>query len=280
MTTERPVARPWPLAARRPRRPSGPALARRLPLLALPLLGLAAWQGAAWLFHPRPWLLPSPAAIARTLVDERSRLWFHALATIEETLLGLAVAVAAGVLLAVLIAASRAAERTVYPWVVASQTVPILALAPLLGIWLDYGTAQVFVAALFSFFPVVVNGVAGLRAADPELGRALRTLGASRAEVWRRATLPAALPSLFAGIRMAAVFAVTGAVVGEYVGADRGLGYLSEIATAQFQTVLTFACVAWLAAIGVALFALVSLVERVALPYRRHDVLPRRRRSA
>jgi putative hydroxymethylpyrimidine transport system permease protein len=278
VTTERPVAQPWPAAARRPRLRGGSGLARRLPLLVLPLVGLALWQGAAWLFDPRPWLLPSPLDIARTLVNERSRLWFHAVATIEETLLGLGAALAAGLLLAALIAASRAAERTIYPWVVASQTVPILAVAPLLGIWLDYGTAQVLVAALFSFFPVVVNGVAGLRAADPELGRALRTLGASRFEVWRRATLPAALPSLFAGARMAAVFAVTGAVVGEYVGADRGLGYLSEIATAQFQTVLTFACVAWLAAIGVALFAAVALIERIALPYRHHDVLPRRRR--
>jgi putative hydroxymethylpyrimidine transport system permease protein len=276
VTTGRPTARAWPLPRWRPLRPGGGGLARRLPLLALPLVGLALWQGAVWLFHPRPWLLPSPLDIAGTLADERSRLWFHAIATIEETLLGLGAALIAGVALAVLISASRAAERTIYPWVVASQTVPILAVAPLLGVWLDYGTAQVLVAALFSFFPVVVNGVHGLRSADPELGRALRTMGASRLEVWRRATFPAALPALFAGARMAAVFAVTGAVVGEYVGADRGLGYLSEISTAQFQTVVTFACVAWLAAIGVALFALIALAERLALPYRRHPVRPRR----
>jgi ABC-type nitrate/sulfonate/bicarbonate transport system permease component len=277
VTTGRPTARAWPMPRRRPLTPGGGGLARRLPLLALPLLGLALWQGAVWLFRPRPWLLPSPLDIAGTLADERSRLWFHAVATIQETLLGLGAALVAGVALAVLISASRAAERTIYPWVVASQTVPILAVAPLLGVWLDYGTAQVLVAALFSFFPVVVNGVHGLRAADPELGRALRTMGATRLEVWRRATFPAALPALFAGARMAAVFAVTGAVVGEYVGADRGLGYLSEISTAQFQTVLTFACVAWLAAIGVALFALIALAERLALPYRRHPVRPRRR---
>jgi len=259
------AAAPAPAPARRA---LGRRLLRALPLLLLPLLGLTLWQAADWIFDPRPWLLPGPVEVGEVLWGERASLWHHAQATIAETLLGLALATVAGLGLAVAITASRAVERSVYPWVVASQTIPILAVAPLFAVWVDYGVAQLLVAALFCFFPIVVTGVDGLRSADPEHVRMLRTLGAGRAEVWRHALLPAALGPLFSGLRLAAVFAVTGAVVAEYVGADRGLGYLSEISTGQFQTVLTFAAVAWLAVIGVALFALVALAERLALPHR------------
>lgn len=247
---------------------------RRLPLLLLPLAGLAAWQAAIWLASPREWLLPSPAAVAEVLWDDRSRLWFHAQATIAEAALGFALAASVGLLLAIAIVASRAVEGAVYPWLVASQAIPVLAVAPLVAIWLDYGTAQTVVAFVVAFFPVVVTGVDGLRGVDPTLSRAARTLGASRAWVFRRVTLPAAMPSLFSGLRMAAVFAVTGAVVAEYVGADRGLGYLSELSTAEFRTDRSFAAIALLALIGLAFFAAVGVAERLALPHRRHAVRP------
>jgi ABC-type nitrate/sulfonate/bicarbonate transport system permease component len=247
---------------------------RTLPLLLLPLAGLAAWQLVIWLASPRDWLLPSPADVAQVLWDERSRLWFHAQATIAEAALGFAMAASLGVALAIAIVASRAAERTIYPWLVASQAIPILAVAPLVAVWLDYGTAQVLVAFVIAFFPVVVTGVDGLRGVDPALGRAVRTLGAGRAWTFWRVTMPAALPSLFSGLRMAAVFAVTGAVVAEYVGADRGLGYLSEFSTAEFRTDRSFAAIALLAVIGLAFFAAVGLAERLALPHRRHPVRP------
>jgi ABC-type nitrate/sulfonate/bicarbonate transport system permease component len=260
-------------------RPGAAGLARRaarlLPALLLPLGGVAAWQLVAWLADPRPWLLPSPLDVLRTMAAEHDRLWFHAQGTIRGSLLGLALALAAGLALAVGISASRALDRAVYPWVVASQAIPILAVAPLFPIWLDYGPSQLLVAALIAFFPIVVTGVDGLRAVDPEIARTLRTLGAGRLWVWRHATFPAALPALFSGLRMAAVFSVTGAVVAEYVGADRGLGYLSEIATGQFQTDVVFACIAWLGAIGVALFGLVTLAERLVLPYRYRSTRPR-----
>lgn len=247
---------------------------RRAPLLLLPLVGLAAWQVVIWLAAPRDWLLPSPADVAQVLWDERSRMWFHAEATISEAAIGFALAASLGALMAVAIAGSRAVESALYPWLVASQAIPVLAVAPLVAIWLDYGTAQVMVAFVVAFFPVVVTGVDGLRGVDPALGRAARSLGASRGWVFRRVTLPAALPSLFSGLRMAAVFAVTGAVVAEYVGADRGLGYLSEFSTAEFRTDRSFAAIALLALIGLAFFAAVGVVERVALPHRRHAVRP------
>lgn len=274
-TTER---MPGTVAAVATRRPGGSGAAR-LALLLLPLAGLAAWQVVVWLAAPRAWLLPSPADVGEVLWSDRGRLWFHARATIAEAALGFALAVAIGVAMAVAIVASPAVERTLYPWLVASQAIPILAVAPLVAIWLNYGTAQVMVAFVIAFFPVVVTGVDGLRGVDPALGRAARTLGAGRAWTFRHVTFPAALPTLFSGLRMAAVFAVTGAVVAEYVGADRGLGYLSEFSTAEFRTDRSFAAIALLAVIGMAFFGAVSLAERLVLPHRRHPTRPGWRRS-
>ena len=251
---------------------------RRLPLLLLPLLALLAWQVVIWVASPREWLLPSPDDVGTVLWDDRDRLWFHAQATIAEAAVGFALAAVIGLALAVLITRSRIAEHAVYPWLVASQAIPILAVAPLVAIWLDYGTAQVMVAFVIAFFPVVVTGVDGLRAVDPALGQAVRTLGASRGWAFRRVTLPAAMPAIFSGLRMAAVFAVTGAVVAEYVGADRGLGYLSEFSTAQFATARSFAAIALLAVIGMAFFGLVGLAERLLLPHRSHSSRPAWRR--
>jgi ABC-type nitrate/sulfonate/bicarbonate transport system permease component len=261
-------------AAARPTRAGLRRWARRLPLLLLPLAGLLVWQAVVWLAAPREWLLPSPGTVAEVLWTERERLWYHARATIRATLVGLGVALVAGLALAALIAASRAADRAVYPWVVASQAVPILALAPVMAVWLDYGTTQVAVAALMCVFPVVVTGVDGLRAADPRLVRTARALGASRGWTWWHVTLPAAMPPLLTGLRMAVVFAVSGAVVAEYVGADRGLGYLTQIATAQFETAVAFAAIALLGLLGVVLFLAVALLERLLLPHRHRPTRP------
>ncbi len=257
---------------------SGRGWWRRLPILLLPLAGLAVWQGVVWLAGPREWLLPSPGTVAETLWTDRDRLWFHAQATITEAGIGLALAAVVGIALAVGIASLRSMEVAVYPWLVASQAIPILAIAPLVAIWLDYGTAQVMVAFVIAFFPVVVTGVDGLRGVDPAMARAVRTLGSGRVWTFWRVTFPAALPTLFSGLKMAAVFSVTGAVVAEYVGADRGLGYLSEFSTAEFQTARSFAAIVLLALIGLAFFGAVCVLERLALPHRHHPARPSWRR--
>ena len=247
---------------------------RAAALIALPLLGLAAWQAIVWIAEPEPWLLPTPVDVATVLWEDRGRLWYHARATIAAAGLGFLLAAAVGALLAVALVRSRVLERTVHPWMVASQAIPILAVAPLVAVWLDYEPTQILVAFTISFFPVVVTGVAGLRGVDPALGNALRSLGAPPSWVFLRVTVPGALPSLFSGLKLAAVFSVTGAVVAEYVGSDRGLGYLSEFSTAQFRTDQSFAAVALLGVIGVAFFAAVAAVERLAMPHHHHSVRP------
>lgn len=267
------------IASRRTDRATGRNLGiRRLaPALILPMLAILVWEVGVLIARPAEWFLPAPHSIAQTLVSEHDRLWFHAQATILTAVVGLVLATLAGIGLAAAISASRAAERGIYPWIVISQTVPVLAVAPMMGIWFGYGVSQIAVVTVFCFFPIVVTGVDSFRRRDLDTVASARSLGASPARIWRDITLPSALPSLFSGLRMASVFAVTGAVVAEYIGADRGLGYLTELSSSQFRTVLTFAAVAWLAVLGVAAFAAISFVERLVLPWRFH---PTRRKGA
>ncbi|MDQ3549646.1 MAG: ABC transporter permease [Chloroflexota bacterium] len=236
-----------------------------VPLLVL-LLGLLAWEVVVRLRDTPSWFIPKPTEVARELVESRALIWGHTWTTLQEMLLGLALAFVLGVLLAVAIASSRMVERAVYPALVASQAVPIIALAPILLIWFGYGmTPKVIVVVLTCFFPIVVSMVDGLRASDADALALLRSMGASRWQIMRIVRVPAALPALFSGTRIAAAWSVIGALVGEWVGASSGLGYLMTRSASQFQTPRLYAAVFVAAALGITLFALVALAERVAL---------------
>ena len=183
-------------------------------------------------------------------------------------MLGFALGALAGVGLGVLLAASRLAERALYPWLVASQIVPIVAVAPILVVWFGFTIVpKVVVVALVCFFPVVVNTADGLRAVDPELVDLLRTLGASTRRIMRSVRIPSALPYVFSGLKVAMALAVVGAVFGEWVGASRGLGYLMLALNNQLATADLFAAVLVLSLLGIALFFLVGLAERLAIPW-------------
>ena len=237
----------------------------------LVLAGLAGWEAAVRLTDTPRWQLPPPSAVARTLVTDRDLLLRHAGVTLTEVLLGFALALAVGLLLAASIAASPVLERAVYPLVVASQTVPVPALAPLLLIWFGYDLLpKVLVTALVGFFPIVVNGVDGLRAADREVVALLRSLGAGRWARFRLARLPSALPFVFSGAKVAAAVCVIGAVFAELVASKAGLGYLLIRGTAQFQTARVVAAIVVLSLMGIGLFAAVGLAERLLLPWRRY----------
>ena len=244
-------------------------------LLAPALLvavGLGVWETAVRVAETPRWLLPPPSAIARTLVEDRALLLDNARVTLVEVLLGFAVALVVGILLAAAIDSSAILSRAVYPLVIASQTVPIPALAPLLLIWLGYGLSpKVLVTALVAFFPIVVNTVDGLRATDGEVLALLRSMGAGRWTRFRLARLPSALPYVFSGARIAVAVSVIGAIIAELIASSAGLGYLLVRATAQFQTARVFAAVLLLSLIGVGLFALVALAERLLLPWRRYE---------
>jgi ABC-type nitrate/sulfonate/bicarbonate transport system permease component len=256
---------PRPRAARERR-----GIARRvLPPLIFGLLVLALWQGYVAVSGVGEAIVPSPVEVGRALVRDRSVLLSSAGTTVAEILLGYAVAIVVGIALATAVSSSRLIERAVYPWLVVSQMIPIPALAPVVVLWTGFDIRpRLIVIALVSFFPIVVNTIDGLRATDPELVGLLRTLGAGRREIYRIARLPNALPYVFSGLRVAAAFAVIGAVFAEWAGTSSGgLGYLILSYSDQTLTADVFAVVAVLAVIGVALFGAVGLAERVAIPW-------------
>ena len=221
------------------------------------------------------WLLPSPSVIGMELVVRAELLFQHAIVTLSEILAGFLLAFVTGVVLAVAIAYSRLLERSVYPFVIASQTIPIIAIAPLLLVWIGYDIRpKILVVALISFFPLVVNMVDGLRSVDPDAVKMFRTLGATPWQIFRKLQIPGSLPYLFSGMKISAAIAVIGAVIGEWVGASSGLGYLMLQASPRFQTALVFAAIAILSFIGISLFFLVNLLEYIFLPWDRE-----RRRS-
>jgi ABC-type nitrate/sulfonate/bicarbonate transport system permease component len=234
---------------------------------------LLVWEAAVRLTATPAWLLPPPSAVAATLVRERDLLFTNARVTLVEVLVGFALALVAGVLLAIALDASPALRRALYPLVIGSQTIPIPAIAPLLLIWFGYGLLpKVLVTALVGFFPIVVNMVDGLGAADRETDQLLRSLGANRWTRFRLLRWPSALPALFSGAKIAVAICVIGAVFGELVGANAGLGYLLTRAIAQFQTERVIAAIVLLSLIATLLFAAIALVERLAMPWRRYQI--------
>lgn len=239
-----------------------------LPPLLFAIVVLGAWQLYVVLGDVRESTLPRPTDVAVSLWDNRSVLAENAWVTIKEIVIGFLLAIIVGLGLATLIRSSRVIERAVYPWLVVSQMIPIPAIAPIIVIWTGFDLRpKVIVIALVSFFPIVVNTIDGLQAAEPELLNLLRTLKAGRWQRFRKAQLPAALPFIFSGLKVAAAFSVIGAVFAEWVGASEGLGYLVLVLNNQTETTEMFAVIAVLALLGIGLFLVVSLIERLLLPW-------------
>ena len=231
------------------------------------IIGL--WEAVVAFNDIPAWKLPAPSAIAEELWTERALLAGHTWVTIKEVLIGFAAALACGVALAWTISLSQTMERVIYPGVVASQTIPIIVIAPLLLIWVGYGMQhKVIVVALISFFPIVVNTVDGLRSADPDMINLLKTLGANRWQVFRKVNVPASMPYLFSGIKIAVTVSVIGAVIGEWVGSSEGLGYLAIRSKSQFLSERVYATVVLLSFMGITLFLIAGVLERVLLPWR------------
>ncbi len=243
-------------------------------LLAALLLVLfvLAWQGVASLESVDDLTLASPVETWQALADDRSLLLDNAWVTLVEVLLGLAVAAAAGVLLAVGMHLVRPLRDAAYPLLVASQAIPIVVLAPIFVLAFDYGIGpKLAIVALICFFPITVNLLDGLRGVEPELLKLMRSMGASRLRTLRSVELPSSLPFFFSGLKVAATVSVIGAVFGEWAGADEGLGRLVLLGNNQLQTPRVYAGIVILTLMAVALFALVALAERAICPWNRKE---------
>ncbi len=252
------------------RRSRSTAAAVLLPAALVALL-LGAWEAYARAGGVDSFILPAPTEIARALWEDRGLLWDQFVVTGGEILLGVAVAIVAGMACALAIHLSGLLRRAAYPLLVASQTIPIVIIAPLLVAWLGYDLApKLAIIALVCFFPVTVTALDGLAGVDPEQRTLMRSLRATRWQTLRFVELPAAMPAAFSGARIAVVVAVIGAVLAEQAGSSEGLGHLILQAIPQFETAQAYAAVAVLSAFAILLFAAITALERALLPWANH----------
>jgi ABC-type nitrate/sulfonate/bicarbonate transport system permease component len=245
-------------------------VARVGPALVLVALLLVAWQVLVDVTGVRPQVLPSPLRVAEQGWAFRGALWTNTLPTLEVTAVGFAVSLVIGWAIAVAVDFAPWLRRALTPLLVASQTVPIVAIAPLLIIWFGFGLLpKVVVIALVTFFPICVGLIEGFAATDRQATSLLRSMGASRWAQFRYVRLPGAMPAFFTALRIGITYAVTGAVFAEYVGATAGLGIFMQVQKNSFRTDLVLAAVVITAVLSVALFLLTYAVQRAVAPWSR-----------
>jgi ABC-type nitrate/sulfonate/bicarbonate transport system permease component len=233
------------------------------------LIGLVGfWELWVRVDHTKPYVLPAPSRVWSAFLETKALLPHHIRTTMAEALLGLGFAIAIGVGLALLMATWAFARRVFYPILVVSQTIPMVALAPLLTVWTGFGmTPKVIVVALIGVFPIAVATVDGLTGADPDMIGLVRSMGGGRLAELRHVRIPAAIPSFFAGLKIAAAYAVLGAVIGEWVGASSGLGIFITRSQSSFRIDRVFVATVVVALVSIALFAAVQIAARLATPW-------------
>jgi len=238
------------------------------PAFVLAVTLLAFWELYVRTGQISPQFLPTPTAIISALFNNWDIISVHTLQTLLETVLGMGAATLLGLFLAIMLDISQLVRRAVYPLLVTSQTIPMVALAPLLLIWFGFDLRpKVIMVTLYCFFPIAVACADGLASAEPELINLLRSMRASRWQILWLVRLPGAMPAFFSGLRIAVTYSVTGAIVGEFVGAEQGLGIYMERAANSFAIDLVFAAILVTAVLSLLLFGLVSVIERIALPW-------------
>lgn len=235
------------------------------------LLGLAllvAWEIGVRAGDVPAYLLPPPSAILARIVTDYRLLLANTAVTANEVLIGFGLAIVVSIPLAAVLAQFRSLERALYPILVASQTIPKVAIAPLVVVWFGFGLLpKILIAFLICFFPILIDALIGFRSTPKEVIWLARSMGASRRRIFLNFQVPAALPNIFAGLKVASTLAVVGAVVGEFVAADKGLGYQLIVANGLLDVVLSFAILVVLSILGIVLFAAIDMLERWLLPW-------------
>ena len=217
-------------------------------------------------------VLPAPSDIWKTLISNRAIIWSHSLQTMAETIIGLLIAICLGMAVGIIIFLSSRLRKALYPLLVVSQTVPLIALAPLLLIWFGFDLLpKVIIVVLYCFYPICIAVANGLETADEHLIDLMKSLRASRWQTLRYVQLPAALPAFFAGLKISTTYAITGAIVGEYVGAYRGLGIYMESAAHADAINVVFASIFVIVSLSLLMLCAVILIEKWSLPWRRQN---------
>jgi NitT/TauT family transport system permease protein len=246
-----------------------PSAYRRMIKLTITLIVLVVlWQILCVALKVPSFLIPAPSEVALRLYEKRALYFTHTWVTLYETAAGFLLAVVFGVFFAAIIVVVPKVRDIVMPLLLVAQLVPKVAIAPLLLIWFGYGLIpKVLVAFLVAFFPIVVNGASGLASVQPELVDLGSSLQAGRWQMFWKFRIPTALPELFSGMKIAVTLAIIGAIIGEFVGGNRGLGYLIIVANQELDTALAFAAIFLLSVMGIVLYGLVGLCERVFIPW-------------
>jgi NitT/TauT family transport system permease protein len=237
------------------------------PLVAI-LIALAIWEAVCIFFKVPLYLLPPPSKVVVGLYTNSGLLLTNSWTTLQEVLLGFLLSIVFGVPMALAIVSFRPIEKSVYPLLVGSQVVPKIALAPLFVVWFGFGMPpKVIVAFMIAFFPIVIDSVVGFRSVELEKLYLIRSMGANWFQVFFKIRLPQALPNILGGLKISITLAVVGAIVGEFIGADKGIGRLLLIANGNMDTVLLFAGITALTIMGVGLFLIIEVLERILLPW-------------
>jgi len=246
----------------------GRTMRRVVPPIVLVLVLVTIWEIAVRLTAVDPIVLPAPSRVLGSLWDQRDVAVTHLVPTLVEALVGGAVSAAFAIVVAIALDRWEPARRAIEPLLVTSQTIPIVAIAPLFVIWFGFGLLpKVLIVVLVTFFPVVVALLDGFGRVDPAGEDLLESFGASPRQTFRLLRWPSALPSLFTGLRISVVYAVIGAIFGEYVGATEGLGIWMKLSQTSFRTDLVFGAILLTAIVSVALYLAVGVVERIAVPW-------------
>ena len=252
------------------RKGSGGRLARAAPPVVVVVLLLTAWEGYVRLTGVSPIVLPSPTRILGALMDFRDLALGHTIPTVQETLVGFSASVLAAVAAAIAMDQVGWLRRALYPLLVGSQAIPIVAIAPLLVLWFGFGLfSKALVIVLVTFFPITVALLDGFASTTREATDLMATMGASRGQVFRKLRWPTALPSLFTGLRISATYAVVAAIFGEYVGAYEGLGIWMQISRNAFRADLVFVAILIASVLSMMLFVAVSRLEALVIPWHR-----------
>lgn len=234
------------------------------------ILMVVIWEVAVIMLKVPAFILPRPSEILYEVVFHFDRYQGHLIFTLQNVLIGFALAFVVAMVLGFVVAHSTIANRALYPILVASQTVPVIAIAPIFIIWFGYGIMpKVITTALICFFPLTVNTIAGYMSVDPDQRTLFRAYGAGPWKVLRLLTFPTALPYIMSGLKVSVTLSVIGGVIGEWIGSEQGLGYMIIQSSAQIMTVRVFASIALLAAMGICLFLVATLIERLVMPWRK-----------
>jgi putative hydroxymethylpyrimidine transport system permease protein len=235
--------------------------------LLISILFLSLWEWVVVQGWIPSFILPSPSAIGKSLVENRQLLVeVHLPATLKEVLIGFALAISVGITLGVAMHFSRLLEKVIYPFLVISQTIPLIAISPIFIMWFGYSIwSKVAVTFLLAFFPIVVSTYDGLKSGGNEYSELLLTMGANRWAIFKKVQIPMAIPAIMSGLKMSVVYCVVGATIGEWLGASEGLGYFSRRMSGNLQADAVFAAIFLLSLLGILLFLLINLIEKQVL---------------